>query len=191
MFTWIQTHSGKKFDYVNPTAEMIDLKDIARVLARIPRFMAHSNMLITVAEHSMYVCDNMPEHLKLEGLMHDAAEAYTGDIPAPLKRLLGESFKSIERRIEKAIAERFGLSYPWAPEIKRMDLHALYCEATHLFAGRKMFDEWHTTFRQPITADNTRLHRKVRNAHNPNAAALTEEFLAMAVPLMLRRNVKP
>lgn len=190
MFTWLQTHSGKKFDYVNPTVAMIDLKDIARGLARIPRFMAQTNLLITVAEHSMYVADNLPEDIRLEGLMHDAAEAYTGDVPAPLKHLLGESFKGIERRIETVIAERFGLQYPFDKRIKEMDSHALYCEAAHFMVTHRPIEKWHEYFRKPITADNTRLVKMV-NGNRKNAAQLTEEFIAYAVPLMLRRQVQP
>ncbi len=189
-FTWLQTHSGKKFDFINPTPDMIDIRDIARGLAREPRFASQSNLIIYVAEHSMYVADNLPEHLKLEGLLHDAAEAYTGDIPGPLKGLLAPILKPIERKIEQAIATRYGLTYPWPREIKQIDEHALYCEATHLFGGKKLIENWHEAFRQPIKADNTRLHRKVANGVNPNAAKLTEEFLAMAMPLILKREMK-
>lgn len=188
-FTWLQTYSGKKFDYANPTPDMIDIRDIARALSRIPRFMAHTNIPVYVAEHCMYVADNLPEELKLEGLLHDAAEAYTGDIPAPLKALLGSGFKHIERGIEKAIAERFGLSYPWSQRIKDVDSHALYEEAKAYFP-KGCIEDWHLHFETPMRLDNARIVAKA-TGNNPNAAKITEEFRTMAAHLMLKRNVKP
>lgn len=183
-YTWFQTFTGRKFDFANPTPEMIDLKDIARGLARIPRFMAQTNIMITVAEHSMYVADNVPDEFKLEALLHDAAEAYTGDIPSPLKALIGKSFKVIESNIEFAIATRFRLQYPWPEAIKAMDSHALYNEAGHLFTRYRPIESWNLHFKRPeIMANNTRLWKKV-NGENPSAKALTEEFLDYATTLL-------
>jgi hypothetical protein len=59
--------------------------------------------------------------LKLMALLHDAAEAYTGDIIKPLKVLLPE-FAEIERKIMVAIATKFQIPLTLLPEIKPFDL---------------------------------------------------------------------
>jgi hypothetical protein len=46
--------------------------------------------------------------LKLVALMHDAAEAFVGDVSAPLKQLLPE-YRRIEATVQGAILARFGL----------------------------------------------------------------------------------
>ena len=59
-------------------------------------------------------------------LMHDASEAYLGDIPGPLKRLLG-GYAVLEEMCMSAIAEKFGLEQGfWKhPKVKDMDREAL------------------------------------------------------------------
>ena len=74
-----------------------------------------------MAEHSVLVSRLVPERLALTGLLHDASEAFTGDIAKPLKELIGPAFKDIEKSIEKAIAKHFGLEYPFPKEIKIAD----------------------------------------------------------------------
>ena len=45
---------------------------------------------------------------ELEALMHDAAEAFLGDITRPLKQMLPD-YKRIESETERAIFSRFGI----------------------------------------------------------------------------------
>ena len=186
-FTWIQTHTGKKFDYENPTVEMIDIRDIARALSRTLRFVTHTSFPITVAEHSMYVAFNLPEKQQFEGLLHDAAEAYTGDIPAPLKGMLGDAFKSIEEPINRVIAEKFGLEYPWHPRVKGMDYQALCEEARFAFPGGTI-EQWHRHFDKGILVGNERLRRKLQG-HKPTAEEIEEEFMQMFTRLSLEREL--
>lgn len=113
---WMETRSGKKFDLLNPSSSMIEIEDIAWGLSRINRFNGHTElpMPYTVADHSLWVagyvytktCD--PE-AALQGLLHDAHEAYTGDIITPIKTLPGvfEGIVKLQARIQMAI--RFGL----------------------------------------------------------------------------------
>ena len=54
-------------------------------------------------------------------MLHDASEAFTGDVAKPLKELIGPTFKDIEDSIEKAIAEHFNLPYPFPEEVKVAD----------------------------------------------------------------------
>ena len=130
----IITHSGKYFDLANPDPAMVDIEDIAYALGQLRRFTGHANY--TIAEHSLWVSYVVPPQYALEGLMHDAAEAYVGDISAPLKGLV-PGFKAVEQRIERAVADRFKLQILDDPEIKRAvkvaDLRAVAAERAALF----------------------------------------------------------
>ena len=96
-------------DLLDPKEEDISLDDIAYSLARINRFTGHSNT--TVAQHSvsvmlaLYHQPEFPASLMdwpgtlvatrnskalLIALMHDAHEAYTGDISLPMKTAIGK-----------------------------------------------------------------------------------------------------
>lgn len=78
--------SGKIIDLNNPRPEDITIEDIAYSLARILRFNGHLKHQISVARHSCLVADLVPEYLALPALLHDAHEAYLGDIVRPVKR---------------------------------------------------------------------------------------------------------
>ncbi|MBD3260671.1 MAG: hypothetical protein GF334_03175 [Candidatus Altiarchaeales archaeon] len=129
--TWIQTKTGKKFDFFNPTLDSICIEDIAHALANLCRFSGHTKMFYSVAEHSVWVSVQAPPDLKLEALLHDAAEAYLGDVSRPLKRMLPQ-YKLLEGKIERRIAEKFGLVYPWPDAIKAIDNRMLITERNQL-----------------------------------------------------------
>lgn len=59
--------------------------------------------------------------MKLMALLHDASEAYTGDIIKPLKMYL-PNFVNIENGIMQAIAIRFKLPIDRMSELKSTDL---------------------------------------------------------------------
>lgn len=131
-----QTYGRRAFDFAAPTADMIFLDDIAVALYRAPRFNGHLDRFWSVGHHSELVATLLEgTPWEFEGLFHDASEAYTGDCPGPFKKLLGEAYKVWERPIEGAIAERFGLSYPWPKEVKRADVLAQDIEATAMLPG--------------------------------------------------------
>lgn len=128
----IQTHSGIMVDLVEPTANMICIEDIAHALSQICRFTGHLNQFYSVAQHSLMVCDLLPDELKLTGLLHDAAEAYTGDMASPLKSLCRE-YRLIQENFEQVIANKYNLVYPFPAEVKITDMQALVTEAEQLF----------------------------------------------------------
>lgn len=128
---YIETVSGKSFHFLEPSDDEIDITDIAYALSNMCRYTGHSKRFYSVAEHSIYVAQLLPPELRLAGLLHDASEAYLGDVSSPLKQLLPE-YKEIEKTVEAAIARRFELLYPHDPLIKQMDLQQLCTEAHHL-----------------------------------------------------------
>ena len=81
--TWILTWSGKRFDLFEPTPEMIDPRDIAQALGTIARFNGHTKEHYTVAQHSVIVANLVPPEHQLAALLHDATEAYIGDMVRP------------------------------------------------------------------------------------------------------------
>lgn len=117
---WMQTFSGKQFWPMDPHVDDIDIRDIAHSLSMQCRYNGHSLRYYSVAEHSVYVSRYVSGHLALEGLLHDAAEAYLCDIPRPLKPHL-TNYRETEERLERVIATHFGLKYPFHPDIKRVD----------------------------------------------------------------------
>lgn len=107
---WIQTYTGKKFDFNNFTIKNIDIIDIAHSLGNICRFNGHCNKFYSVAEHSIYVSRNCSDDLKLWGLLDDAAETYIGDLVRPIKQYMYD-FQELEIDIMDMIILKFGL-YP-------------------------------------------------------------------------------
>lgn len=106
--SWIQTYTRKRFEIDRPAAEMICIEDIAHGLANVCRFSGQCDRFYSVAQHSWIVSKCCNPWDALWGLLHDAAEAYIGDLTRPLKELLPE-YSQIERRIEMVIATRFNL----------------------------------------------------------------------------------
>jgi uncharacterized protein len=132
--TTIQTYSGLRFDLADPKPEMFNIVDIAHALSQLCRFTGHTRFHYSVGQHSVVVASLLLERspeIALEGLMHDAAEAYIGDVSYPLKALIKRQstvYKEITESIERVLADRFGLKYPWPLEIHEVDHMALAIE---------------------------------------------------------------
>lgn len=127
----ISTRSGRRIYLHNPSPSQILIDDIAHGLAHQCRFNGQTNKFYSVAQHSVIVSSILPPELKLAGLLHDAAEAYLGDIVQPLKELLPE-FAQIESRFAKVIGDRFNVDLNHNEAIKKADLVALATERRDL-----------------------------------------------------------
>jgi hypothetical protein len=145
------TFTGVVFPLAAPGPEHVRIEDIAHALARLCRFNGACGPFYSVAQHSVlassWVWDEWlkteaaprllaqpPDRfnpgakrwqLEMTALLHDATEAYCGDVIRPLKRLLrsrgGDVFDEIEDRIWKAVAERFGVPAEMEPIVKVVD----------------------------------------------------------------------
>jgi hypothetical protein len=142
----IHTFSGIAFDLLNPKPEMILVEDIAHSLAFMNRFNGAALFPYSVAQHSLYVASLLPRKLKLHGLLHDAAEAYVGDMVSPLKKIMTE-YKMVEERISRVVADVFDLSYPEPPAVKKADLAVLSAEREQVLLPS--YGPWYKDFPKP------------------------------------------
>ena len=148
--TWIQTYTGKQFDFNDPEAP-IELEDIQNALGNLCRFVGHTRKFYSVAEHSIYVMTTAIEEgmrrgrsasevwdIGRWGLLHDASEAYLGDVSRPLKHRDGfEEYRAMEARLLSRIADRFKLSPEMPEEVRWADGSMLRVEADELLAPRE------------------------------------------------------
>lgn len=126
----IMLRSGAWFDFLDPESSPFDIDDIAYGLSNTCRYAGQCCAFYSVAEHSLLVSETARGH-EYSGLMHDAAEAFIGDVTRPLKQLLPE-FKRIEAVVEAAIFRRFDVPMPTPKEIKEADLRVLAAEQAQI-----------------------------------------------------------
>jgi len=122
---FIYTYTGKRVSPLDMKPEDIDPLDIAHALSNVCRYAGHVDYFYSVAQHSVLVADQFEEETELRkwALLHDASEAYLGDIVAPLKYCGHfEFYKEAEERLMNVIAERFDLNLIEPPEVKEVDL---------------------------------------------------------------------
>nr|WP_298411614.1 hypothetical protein [uncultured Halomonas sp.] len=145
----IVTHSGRVVSLLEPSSSMIDAEDIGRALSRICRFGGHTREHYSVAQHCVLASHWVPAAHQLTALMHDATEAYVGDIVSPLKALI-PAFKHIEARFWTAIATRFALPVDMPACIHDIDLILLATERRDLLCDDAIWP--HLEGVTPLTA---------------------------------------
>lgn len=128
---YISTYLGNRFYPTEGRIEDIDIEDIAHGLAYQCRFNGQTNQFYSVAQHSLMVAELVPPAYSRAALLHDAAEAYLGDMVKPLKVLL-PAFADIEDKVTQLIARHFDLDFSDYAPIKHADLQALATEKRDL-----------------------------------------------------------
>ena len=164
------------------TAANVDVRIFPIALSKIARFNGMTRFFYSVAQHSCLVHDmavvdyGEGSEVAKAALMHDAAEAYLGDVTTPLKRLLPE-YWNIERTVTQAIRESLGLSDDpavWS-KVHSYDKMACNLEAKHLlFHPYDWIQEIPETYQQSHMAMYLRCQTQVR----PESA---ESFLRTAM----------
>lgn len=127
----IRTASGLSFNLKYPKPEDVVLDDIAHHLAHINRYTGATIIPYSVLQHSLFVSFLVPEEAAYEALLHDAHEAYYGDVSSPMKSLLPE-YKELEKAGQAVVLEVFGIkSIP--PIVKEIDTEIRVLERVCLF----------------------------------------------------------
>jgi len=173
---WLPSYTGRVLDILEPTPDMVDVHDVAHALSMTCRYGGHCREFYSVAEHSVLVHDialnilhdaartrtgDFPLGLtplaRLVVFLHDAAEAYVGDLISPIKRSI-PTFQLLENRWTKAVDDHFELdgalavpSVPLKNLIREADTLAVSIEVVSLYPNPS--DGWWERFPVPTAAD--------------------------------------
>ncbi len=144
--SYITTHTGRKFYFDKFDVDSVCLEDVAHALSYQCRYNGHGHLFISTAEHSLNIANYI--FLKYEGsvgkkkaqakklaaqaLLHDAAEAYMGDMPGPLKKFCPD-FDKLETQLMGDIFEKYGLPRKLYAEVKEADTRILLNEMATIF----------------------------------------------------------
>lgn len=127
----ICTYTGKAFNFNNFTADDICIQDIAHALSQLCRYTGHTSRFYSVAEHCVLLsrAEDMPG-TPLARLLHDAVEAYVGDVSRPLKSLVPEH-QWLEAKIQKVIQEKYEVDFEPVKPGDRIIVTSEICELMH------------------------------------------------------------
>lgn len=142
----IETFTGRKVDPVHLTPEDIDIEDIIHHLSLLCRFVGACERFYSVGQHSIHVAelvagmnynDDAEARRKtiLTAILHDAAEAYTGDIARPLKHQF-KPLQEIDARNTGIIMQKFGAIGGEWEYVKEADNTMLWAEAYELMHSK-------------------------------------------------------
>lgn len=169
--THIRVASGTYVDLADPDPETIFVEDIAHGLAHVCRFGGHVATFYSVAEHSLNVAAQLDRmfgdpYLTMQGLFHDATEAFMGDIVRPLKHSpVMDGYREAESNLERAIALRFGLAVPAAVEVKAADNEILIWEMAMIRDAPWRTPTPPATVREAFTNEYKRLAALCKGRH--------------------------
>lgn len=138
---WIQTISRQKFRFGNSLCGHekpgpFHIMDIATGLSNICRWNGQVKFHFSVAQHSVLISHMVPKGHRLQALMHDASDAYVGDMSRPLKRdPRMKGYLEIEDQIMRGLAKRFGFAWPKSHKVDLADQQLLATEAVQVLEG--------------------------------------------------------
>jgi hypothetical protein len=148
---YIELQSGRNFYFLEPREEDFVIEDIAHALSLTCRFTGQCSRFYSVAEHSLHVSHLLEgTGLELDGLLHDAGEAYLPDVASPIKQYLPDYIK-MEDNITATIFKKFGLEFPFHPAVKHCDRVMLSTEAFYLLPSQgNTWDMWGWPAKRPL-----------------------------------------
>ena len=141
---WLVTAHGADHPLTGATVLLPDnaprIEVIAHALAQINRFTGHASRPYSVAEHSVLVCDIVAArggnlHAQMAALLHDAHEAFCGDVATPIKWALGAPWLGLENMHALAVREAFAIKTAHVAHraaVKQADMIALATERRDL-----------------------------------------------------------
>lgn len=151
--TSIKLFSGRYFDFADLPGSPIMIEDIAHSLSLLNRFNGHSKDAYSVAQHSVVGSLHCEPELAFKFLMHDAHEAYVGDMTSPLQKMVLD-FKPFAKTVQIEVLSRFGLTLEDMPSILHVDLNMLATEQRDVMDA--LGDYW------PATLGRVMYDRKIR-----------------------------
>ncbi len=176
---WFEVFTGTKFHFAEPRQEEISIDDIAHSLSMQCRYNGHTRFFYSVAEHSVLISDWLMLNgygslYALTGLLHDAAEAYIGDMVRPLKATM-PAFRVQERVLDEAVALKFSTVHPFPNIVKELDTRILCDERAQ--AMNESDNSWGTDGLEPLGVkiqghDPTTVRKIFRTRFNDLRAAL-------------------
>lgn len=129
------TYTGKKVFPMATAPGDLCIMDIAHQLAHQCRFNGATQTFYSVAQHSVHVSTILTDEHKTWGLLHDAAEAYLGDVIRPIKNRLPE-YHALENNLLKTVSELYDLPWPMHGDVTLADETLLEWELAH-FENRR------------------------------------------------------
>lgn len=149
---WFCTYTGVQFYLTDPHPDDVRIEDIAHALSMICRFGGHVREFYSVAQHLVHCAEEADKmrmgdyKFQLDTLLHDASEAYIGDIVRPLKYSMPEYLK-LEDRTMEVIYTALGLQQPEVDaleDIKQIDDALLLTERNELLEHKAHdWSKWH------------------------------------------------
>lgn len=136
---WWPTVSNGIFWPYDPNPDDVRIEDIAHSLSLLCRWAGNIKQHFLVAQHSVMVSQLVPSIYALHGLLHDAAEAYLGDLIAPVKARCRD-YQELEATIMGAVSRKFDLTWTTECEmaVRQADLVALATEVRDLIPSQVM-----------------------------------------------------
>lgn len=150
--SWISMQYESRFDFDDIHSNRICIGDIACALSNICRFNGHIHppKWYSVAEHSLNVEREVAElypndyNVRMSALLHDAAEAYIGDLVRPLKEKARKEgvtfFDDLENEIWNLIANTYGLDNKIPEYVKYYDNKMVTTEKGWFFIEKPKWD---------------------------------------------------
>lgn len=128
---------GQPLHRLNLRDSEIDIEDLAVALSNTCRFGQRCPKYYSVAQHSLICSEMAPGHLALKALLHDAAEAYSFDIPKPEKSHPAYAgLVQVQDDIQEMVYRHFGIDPSPCPELHEIDLRMRATERRELFGRR-------------------------------------------------------